>query len=139
MELSQPSYWVTRPLPILPYVLPQLHSTRSAYRCEDRTDSGRRSLANFSSSRLTLRSTVLILVPVSLKRQVVFPSLPSWARARADDQIHAEAHDPNASMLVPVSEEDRQKKAQGIPAGFVNGRQKGLDKWVEVSTLSTAH
>jgi len=31
-------------------------------------------------------------------------------------------------MLVPVSEEDRQKKAGGIPAGFVNGRQKGLDK-----------
>ena len=46
------------------------------------------------------------------------------------EEIHAEAHDPNASMLVPVSEEDRQKKAQGVPAGFVNGRQKGLDKYL---------
>lgn len=38
-------------------------------------------------------------------------------------------------MLVPVSEEDRQKKAQGVPAGFVNGRQKGLDKWVDIFLL----
>lgn len=33
-------------------------------------------------------------------------------------------------MLIPISEEDRQKKAEGVPAGFVNGRQKGLDKYV---------
>jgi hypothetical protein len=37
-------------------------------------------------------------------------------------------------MLIPVSEEDRQKKAAGVPAGFVNGRQKGLDKYVNFPT-----
>jgi hypothetical protein len=36
-------------------------------------------------------------------------------------------------MLTPVSEEDRQEKAKGIPAGFVQGRQKGLDKYVDSS------
>ena len=42
--------------------------------------------------------------------------------------MHAEAHDPNATLLTPISEEDRDQKKAGLPQGFLAGRQKALDK-----------
>jgi len=47
------------------------------------------------------------------------------------DEIHGEAHDPNASLLISISDEDRQNKINGVPKAFLSGRQKALDKLVE--------
>jgi hypothetical protein len=43
-------------------------------------------------------------------------------------QIHAAAHDPNATLLIATDDEDRKEKANGLPKGFLEGRQKALDK-----------
>jgi hypothetical protein len=43
-------------------------------------------------------------------------------------QIHAAAHDPNATLLIATDDEDRRAKANGLPKGFLEGRQKALDK-----------
>jgi hypothetical protein len=45
------------------------------------------------------------------------------------EEIHAEAHDPNATLLFAVSDEDRESKVNGIPKGFLGGRQKALDEF----------
>jgi len=43
-------------------------------------------------------------------------------------QTHAEAHDPNATLLFARNDEDREAKIKGVPKGFLEGRQKALDK-----------
>ncbi|OCF40464.1 hypothetical protein I317_05702 [Kwoniella heveanensis CBS 569] len=47
------------------------------------------------------------------------------------DEIHAAAHDPNATLLFAIDDEDRKAKANGLPKGFLEGRQKALDKLAE--------
>jgi hypothetical protein len=62
-----------------------------------------------SSSSITFPRTKVDLVAVTL-------------------QIHAAAHDPNATLLIATDDEDRKEKAKGLPKGFLEGRQKALDK-----------
>ncbi|KAK8864266.1 hypothetical protein IAR55_001512 [Kwoniella newhampshirensis] len=44
------------------------------------------------------------------------------------EEIHAQAHDPNATLLFAINDEDREAKSNGLPKGFLAGRQKELDK-----------
>lgn len=67
--------------------------------------------------------------PASLKRYIYAPFHPSMSVASIVDwQIHGDAHDPNATLIMPVSEEDLEAKKNGLPGGFIKGRQQGLDK-----------
>ncbi|OXM82025.1 hypothetical protein C364_00132 [Cryptococcus neoformans Bt63] len=44
------------------------------------------------------------------------------------EEIHSAAIDPNATLLIATDDEDRKTKINGIPKGFLAGRQKTLDK-----------
>ncbi|WVR07180.1 hypothetical protein IAU60_004221 [Kwoniella sp. DSM 27419] len=44
------------------------------------------------------------------------------------EEIHAAAHDPNATLLFAINDDDRKEKANGLPKGFLEGRQKALDR-----------
>lgn len=44
------------------------------------------------------------------------------------EEVHGEHHDPNATLLMAISDEDREAKINGIPKGFLSGRQKALDR-----------
>jgi hypothetical protein len=43
--------------------------------------------------------------------------------------VHAEAHDPNATLLSAISDSDREAKSKGLPKAFLEGRQKSLDQF----------
>ena len=45
------------------------------------------------------------------------------------EAVHEESHDPNAMLLSAISDQDREAKINGIPLGFLSGRQKSLDKF----------
>lgn len=45
------------------------------------------------------------------------------------EEIHAAAHDPNATLILPINDQDREAKINGIPKAFLEGRQKALDKY----------
>lgn len=45
------------------------------------------------------------------------------------EEVHAEAHDPNATLLSAISDSDREAKIKGLPKGFLEGRQKALDQY----------
>lgn len=45
------------------------------------------------------------------------------------EEVHAAAHDPNATLLIATDDADREEKANGIPKGFLAGRQKALDQY----------
>lgn len=45
------------------------------------------------------------------------------------EEIHASAHDPNATLLTPTDPEDKEAKAAAIAKAFLGGRQKALDKF----------
>ncbi|BEI82183.1 hypothetical protein CcaverHIS002_0300510 [Cutaneotrichosporon cavernicola] len=42
--------------------------------------------------------------------------------------VHSDHHDPNVLLLLAVNDDDRAEKAKGLPAAFLGGRQKTLDK-----------
>lgn len=44
--------------------------------------------------------------------------------------VHAESHDPNAMLVLPVDDDDLEAKAKGLAGGFIAGRQKALDQYV---------
>ncbi|KIR67179.1 hypothetical protein I312_102515 [Cryptococcus bacillisporus CA1280] len=47
------------------------------------------------------------------------------------EEIHSAAIDPNTTLLIATDDEDRKTKINGIPKGFLAGRQKTLDKLVK--------
>lgn len=47
-------------------------------------------------------------------------------------KIHAAAHDPNATLILPIDDDDREAKIDGIVKPFLAGRQKALDKSVNI-------
>ncbi|CAD6587739.1 MAG: hypothetical protein TREMPRED_004834 [Tremellales sp. Tagirdzhanova-0007] len=45
------------------------------------------------------------------------------------EEIHAAAHDPNATLLFSRDDQDRDSKINGMVKPFLEGRQKALDKY----------
>lgn len=64
-----------------------------------------------------------------LKRAPHPPPATAGTSTSIIEEIHAAAHDPNATLLSSVSDEDRESKINGIPKGFLGGRQKALDEF----------
>ncbi|GFZ44094.1 hypothetical protein JCM24511_01815 [Saitozyma sp. JCM 24511] len=64
-----------------------------------------------------------------IKRAPHPPRVSAHTSTSIIEEIHAAAHDPNATLLIATDEEDRRAKANGLPKGFLEGRQKALDKY----------
>ena len=64
-----------------------------------------------------------------LKRAPHPPTVSAHASTSIIEEVHAEAHDPNMTLLSAVSDEDREAKKNGMPKAFLEGRQKALDKY----------
>jgi len=57
------------------------------------------------------------------------PSTSAHTSTSIIEEVHLDAHDPNAMLLSARDDEDRTAKINGIPKGFLEGRQKALDKY----------
>lgn len=75
--------------------------------------------------------TVKTVVQQLLKRAPHPPSTSSHASTSIIDEVHNASHDPNATLLLAVSDDDREAKINGIPKAFLQGRQDALDKYVQ--------
>jgi len=64
-----------------------------------------------------------------LKRAPHPPPTEAHTSTSIIEEVHAEAHDPNATLLSAVSDDDRENKKNGLPKAFLEGRQKALDKF----------
>jgi len=64
-----------------------------------------------------------------LKRAPHPPRVSAHTSTSIVEEVHGANHDPNALLLSSVSDEDRQAKINGIPKGFLEGRQKALDEY----------
>lgn len=69
------------------------------------------------------------VVPEILKLAPHPPRVHAHTSTSIIEEIHAAAHDPNATLLFSINDEDREAKAHGAPRGFFEGRQKALDKY----------
>ncbi|KAK6910271.1 hypothetical protein L486_00066 [Kwoniella mangroviensis CBS 10435] len=73
---------------------------------------------------------------ISAVRQIIKlaphpPKVDAHTSTSIIEEIHASAHDPNATLLFAINDEDRKEKSNGLPKGFLQGRQKALDKLAE--------
>jgi len=59
------------------------------------------------------------------------PRISAHTSTSLVEEIHASAHDPNATLLFARDDADREAKINGLPKGFLEGRQKALDKYVQ--------
>jgi len=64
-----------------------------------------------------------------LKRAPHPPRVSAHTSTSIVEEVHGANHDPNATLLMSVSDEDREAKIKGIPKGFLQGRQDALDKY----------
>lgn len=64
-----------------------------------------------------------------LKRAPHPPRVSAHTSTSIIEEVHGANHDPNATLLMAISDEDREAKIKGIPRGFLAGRQKALDKF----------
>jgi len=57
------------------------------------------------------------------------PTVHAHTSTSIIEEIHAAAHDPNATLLLARNDQDREEKAKGMVGAFLAGRQKALDKY----------
>jgi len=73
-----------------------------------------------------------------LKRAPHPPRVSAHTSTSIVEEVHGANHDPNALLLSSVSDEDRQAKINGIPKGFLEGRQKALDEYTPNAPQSSS-
>ncbi|KAL7421738.1 hypothetical protein Q5752_003509 [Cryptotrichosporon argae] len=64
-----------------------------------------------------------------LKRAPHPPAASASTSTSIIEEIHAAAHDPNATLLFARDDADREAKISGMTKAFLEGRQKALDKF----------
>nr|XP_019010793.1 uncharacterized protein I206_04096 [Kwoniella pini CBS 10737]OCF49574.1 hypothetical protein I206_04096 [Kwoniella pini CBS 10737] len=59
------------------------------------------------------------------------PKVDAHTSTSIIEEIHASSHDPNSTLLFSLNDKDRESKINGLPKGFLQGRQNSLNKLAE--------
>ncbi|KAK4687342.1 hypothetical protein P7C73_g2777, partial [Tremellales sp. Uapishka_1] len=85
--------------------------------------------AMISPPRRAMPFTRQTVVPAILKLAPHPPRVSAHTSTSIIEEIHAAAHDSNATFLMSIDDEDRQSKIKGGQKDFLQGRQNALDKY----------